>query len=72
MLGMYIAYICKGCRREFILISSEMLAAINTGKYIGCPYCGNKKVKPSNPMDSLKECMEARSYKRVNGALRQK
>ena len=72
MLKMYIPYSCKGCRREFILISSEMIAAIGQGKYIGCPYCGNKKVKPSKPMDNLKECMEARSYKRVKGALRQR
>ena len=69
---MYTSYICKSCKKEFILISSEMLAAINTGKYIGCPYCGNKRVKPSNPMDSLRECMEARSYKRVHGALKQR
>jgi len=40
--------------------------------YLACPYCGNRNVKKQRIADSLKECMQERSYKRKNGAIVQK
>lgn len=72
MLDIYISYKCKGCNREFILITSEMVSAINQGKYVACPYCGNKNVKVQSSSDDLRDVMKARSYKRNrHGALEQ-
>lgn len=72
MLNIYTSYICRGCSREFILITSELQSAINTGKYLACPYCGNKRIRKELATDDLREVSKARSYKRVNGAIHQK
>lgn len=71
MLDIYISYKCKGCNREFILLTQEMVSAINQGKYVACPYCNNKRVKIQQSTDDLREVTKARSYKRINGRLRQ-
>lgn len=73
MLNIYTSYICRGCSREFILITSELQSAINTGKYLACPYCGNKRIKKELATDDLREVMKSRSYKRnKRGAIEQK
>ena len=72
MLGMYTSYICKSCNKEFILMSLEAQYTIRSGHYISCPHCGCRRIRESKETDSLKECMEARSYKRVHGALKQR
>lgn len=67
MLKIYTAYKCKGCGRTFILLTSEMIAAIGQGKYIACPICGNQNIKVTKASDNLRECMEERSYYRAKG-----
>lgn len=64
MLNIYTSYICRGCSREFILITSEVQSAINTGKYLACPYCGSRRVKKELVTGDLREVMKARRYKR--------
>jgi DNA-directed RNA polymerase subunit RPC12/RpoP len=68
----YTSYKCKICKREFVLLTEEIINAKVRGEFIVCPYCSRKKVEKLKETDSLKECMSARSYKRVNGALHQK
>lgn len=69
MLSIYTSYICKCCRKEFVLLSEDVESMKG---YLVCPYCSSRKVKKENIADSLKECMEHTSYKRVKGALRQR
>ncbi|AUN10667.1 TPA: hypothetical protein ACXDAY_003482 [Clostridium botulinum] len=69
MLSIYTSYVCCSCRKEFVLLSEELE---NTKGYLVCPYCSSRKVKKENIADNLKECMQERSYIRVNGALRQR
>jgi len=68
----YTSYKCKGCKKEFVLLTEELLYAKVRGVFIVCPYCSGKKVEKLKETDSLKECMSARRYERVNGALRQR
>ncbi|NFC29221.1 hypothetical protein EXM98_04750 [Clostridium botulinum] len=69
MLSIYTSYVCCSCRNEFVLLSEELE---NTKGYLVCPYCSSRKIKKENVADNLKECMNERSYIRINGALRQK
>ena len=68
MQNIYTSYKCR-CGREFVLLTEDIE---NLKGYVVCPYCSSKNVKKENIADSLKECMQERSYRRVNGALRQK
>lgn len=67
----YTSYKCKTCKREFVLLTEDLLNTKIKGGFIACPYCSKKKIEKMKETDSLKECMSARSYKRVNGALHQ-
>ncbi|NFA59474.1 hypothetical protein K8O96_12050 [Clostridium sporogenes] len=69
MLSIYTSYICCSCRKEFVLLSEELG---NAKGYLVCPYCSSRKIKKQKIADNLKECMQERSYIRVNGALRQR
>ncbi len=69
MEPIYISYICNRCKGEFVLLKEQLNKF--TGK-ISCPYCDSRNVKKQTVGDVLKECMQERSYKRVNGALREK
>ncbi|NFC86267.1 hypothetical protein EXN13_00845 [Clostridium botulinum] len=69
MLSIYSSFLCKSCKNEFVLLSEELE---NTKGYLVCPYCSSRKIKKENVADNLKECMNERSYIRINGALRQK
>lgn len=69
MLRIYTSYKCICCKKEFVLLTEELE---NTKGYLVCPYCSRRKVKKDSIADNLKECMKERSYKRINGALRQK
>ncbi len=64
MRGYYRGYKCKGCNKEAILITSEVTASINAGKYISCSHCGCKKLICETETDDLREVMQARKYKR--------
>ena len=72
MFKMYTSYRCNVCKNEFVLLTEQLIEQEKKGRYIACPYCSSRKVKKENVGDNLKECMKERSYKRVNGALRQK
>ncbi len=69
MLSIYSSFLCKSCKNEFVLLTEELQ---NTRGYLVCPYCSSRKIKKENVADNLKECMNERSYIRINGALRQK
>ncbi|MBU3193482.1 hypothetical protein [Clostridium algidicarnis] len=69
MLSIYTSYSCYRCKKEFVLLTEEIE---NNKGYLACPYCGNRNVKKQRIADSLKECMQERSYKRKNGAIVQK
>ena len=67
----YILYKCRRCSKEFILLHEDVNNVFRDGHYLSCCYCGSKKVVIENKYDSIKECMEARVYKRVNGKMRE-
>lgn len=67
----YILYKCRRCSKEFILLHEDVDDAYRDGHYLSCCYCGSKKVVMENKYDSIKECMGARVYKRVNGKMRE-
>ncbi|MCY6957945.1 hypothetical protein [Clostridium brassicae] len=69
MLSIYSSFVCKTCKKEFVVLAEEIS---NFNGYLVCPYCSSKRVKRENIADNLKECMQHTSYKRVRGALRQK
>ncbi|WP_443660931.1 hypothetical protein [Clostridium algidicarnis] len=69
MLSIYTSYSCYKCKKEFVLLSEDI---VSMAGYLSCPYCGSGNVKKQNIADSLKECMQERSYKRKNGAIVQK
>lgn len=72
MKGFYVSYMCKGCGKETILITSEVTSSINKGKYISCAHCGCKGLVKEKETDDLREVMKARRYKRNSrGALEQ-
>lgn len=41
-------------------------------RYLVCPYCSSKEIVVHKGTDNLEELMQERSYKRVNGAIRQR
>lgn len=50
-----------------------MRSSVNSGKYIGCPYCGGRYIRKEIATDDLREVMKARKYKRNSrGALEQR
>ena len=66
---MYISYICKTCRKEFVLLASD----VDKHRFLVCPYCCSRRVKPEEVADVLKDCMKERSYKRnKRGAIEQR
>lgn len=71
MLSNYTSYKCRSCKLEFVLLSED-IQKMGKGRYLACPYCNSQRIDKEKTSDNLKECMRERSYKRVNGALRQK
>lgn len=72
MESMYTSYKCKGCNKEIILITDEIHDSLKNNKYLACSHCGSKKLIKELVTDDLREVAKARSYKRVNGRLRQR
>lgn len=68
VLSMYTSYICCICKKEFVLLSEDVE---NIKGYLVCPYCSSRKIKKQKITDNLKECMQEKAYKRINGAIRQ-
>lgn len=71
MLKMYTSFKCKRCKRETILLSEEVEATKKEGKYISCSHCGSKHIVKEKEYADLIECMKARSYKKVHGAIKE-
>lgn len=72
MGSMYTSYKCKSCNKEIILITDEIHDSLKNNKYLACSHCGSKKLIKELVTDDLREVAKARSYKRVNGRLRQR
>lgn len=72
MLNIYTSFECKMCEKEFVLLTEDLDRELKKGRYIACPYCCSKRLRKENTTDNLKECMAERSYRRINGRIRQK
>lgn len=72
MEELYIAYVCKKCNKETILITNEVDDTLRNNCYICCSHCGSRKLVKSKSVSDLRELMKHDSYKRVNGHLRQR
>lgn len=72
MESMYTSYKCKSCNKEIILITDEIHDSLKNNKYLACSHCGSKKLIKELVTDDLREVAKARSYRRVNGRLRQR
>lgn len=69
----YIVYKCKICNKHTILLGEEVNHSENESKYITCGHDGrHKRLIVTGAYDSLKECMNERSYRRDRGSLKQK
>lgn len=42
MLSIYVSFICKTCRKEFVVLKEE---ESNFTGYLVCPYCSSRRVK---------------------------
>ncbi|WP_055665087.1 hypothetical protein [Desnuesiella massiliensis] len=71
MLSIYSSYVCCSRRKEFAPLTED-IQSMDRNRYLVCPYCSSQKIIKQHSADNLKECMQERSYRRVNGALRQK
>ncbi|WP_312906831.1 hypothetical protein [Tissierella praeacuta] len=67
----YIVYRCKICGKSFILLSEEVKFNEKQGNYISCPFKGHKNIVVTGAYDSIKECMQERSYRRDRGKMKQ-
>ena len=70
MLSMYTSYECKLCKRQFVLLTEE-LDKMSKDKYLACPYCNCRHIRKQKADDSLRECMNHGTYKRIKGSVRQ-
>lgn len=69
----YIIYKCLTCNKHFVLFSNEVKHTEEESRYITCPYYGkHKNIVVVGSYESIKECMEHDSYKRVRGRIKQK
>ena len=45
----------------------EAQYTIREGHYLVCPHCSSRYIKECDEADSVRECMEERSYYRAKG-----
>lgn len=69
MQGMYTSYVCK-CGKQLVLLTEE-IESMSKDRYLACSYCGSRHIKKQKVSDSVIECMQESSYKRVRGAMTQ-
>lgn len=70
MKDAYIIYKCKICGKHFILMTNEIKYSEKESKYITCPYHGkHKNIIVVGKYESIKECMQHDSYKKVEGRI---
>ena len=69
---MYMAFQCKECGKEFILITEQYRQNMYENKYISCAYCGSNNVNVEGKYDNLNECInDKHTYRKVNGTIKQ-
>ena len=69
----YIIYKCQTCSKGFILFTNQVEHSEKESTFITCPYHGrHKDIIVVGKYESIKECMDHDSYKRVNGKIRQR
>lgn len=67
----YVIYKCLTCNKVTILLSSEVDHSEKASKYITCGHYGkHKHLIVIGKYGSIKECMQHRSYKRVDGRIK--
>lgn len=71
MQSIYTSYKCRTCKKEFVALTEEVEEHKQLNKYLVCPYCSSKRLTKESSTDNLKECMGARAYRRVNGAIKE-
>ena len=71
MNSIYTSYKCKSCCKETILITDEVNKTIASGRYISCAHCNSKKLREEKSTDDSREIVRSRSYKRINGRIRE-
>ncbi len=68
----YIIYKCLECNKHFVLFTNEVEHSEQESMFITCPYHGkHKRIIVINRFESLKDCMDHDSYKRVKGSIKQ-
>lgn len=66
-MKIYKSFICKKCKKSFILINDE----IDKNRYLRCPHCSSKNIKIEKDSDNLRDCLKHSAYRKEHGALRQ-
>ena len=59
------------CKREFILLTEDLNRAKESYTYIVCPYCSSKNVHAIKETDSIRECMDHSTWKKISGVIKQ-
>ena len=69
----YIVYRCRTCGKHFVLFSNEVKHSEEESTYLTCSYNGkHKDIIVCGRYESIKECMDHDSYKRINGKIKQR
>ena len=69
----YIIYKCRTCNKGFILFTNEVEHTESESRFITCPHHGrHKDIIVVSSYESIGECMEHDSYKRVSGKIKQR
>lgn len=63
----YISFRCRKCYKTTIILNHEIVR----NRFCVCFHCSSKDITKENEVNSLKECMQHASYKRMHGAIRQ-
>lgn len=68
---MYMTFECLICKTIFIIPMEDVDRMKNKGKYIACNF-GHRNIREIGKYDNIRECMQQRSYSRIEGRLKQK
>lgn len=72
MQYIYQVYRCQNCHKDIILITDDVENNEKRGRYIGCAFCGSRKLSKFKETNDLREIEDNHhTYRRVHGAIRQ-
>lgn len=72
MQYIYKVFRCQKCHKDIILLNEDIEDNNRKGKYIGCAFCGSKKLSQFKETNDLREIEDSHHvYRRVHGAVRQ-